>query len=186
MFVNAGFIVGFDTEQGNVAMGIIGCVDDTAIPVAMVGLLYALPNTQLTRRLAGEGRLHANFDVQPVGEGDQCTAGLNYDPCRPKVEILRDYLSVVRTIYEPRQYFGRVRRVARALDGTHRHYKASLKRWAKETRGFLRMAKRLGFQRETGREFWRTFLDTLVHNPGAIRYTGALCGLYLHFGPFSR
>jgi hypothetical protein len=27
--------------------------------VAMVGLLYALPNTQLTRRLAKEGRLHA-------------------------------------------------------------------------------------------------------------------------------
>ena len=31
----------------------------------------------------------------------------------------------------------------------------------------------------------RTILDTVRHNPGAIRYTGALCGLYLHFGPFA-
>jgi radical SAM superfamily enzyme YgiQ (UPF0313 family) len=185
MFVNAGFIVGFDTEQGNVAKGIITCVEDTAIPVAMVGLLYALPNTQLTRRLATEGRLHPNFDVQPVGEGDQCTAGLNYDPCRPKVEILRDYLAVVRTIYEPTQYFGRVRRVARALDGTRRRYNPPFRRWARETKGFFRMARKLGFKSDTRRQFWTTFLDTLIHNPRAIRYTGALCGLYLHFGPFS-
>ncbi len=186
MFVNAGFIVGFDTEQGNVAKGIIGCVEDTSIPLAMVGLLYALPNTQLTRRLATEGRLHTNFDVQPVGEGDQCTAGLNYDPCRPKLDILRDYLTVVKTIYEPKQYFGRIRRVARALDGTRRRYRPPLRRWAKELRGFFRMAGQLGFRADTGREFWATFLDTLFHNPKAIRYTGALCGLYIHFGPFSQ
>jgi hypothetical protein len=93
---------------------------------------------------------------------------------------------VVRTIYEPRQYFGRVRRVARALDGTRRRYRPPLRRWAKELKGFVRMAKRLGFRADTGREFWTTFLDTLFRNPRAIRYTGALCGLYLHFGPFSQ
>ena len=57
MFVNAGFIVGFDSEKGSVAEAMIDCIEATAIPVCMVGLLYALPNTQLTRRLAAEGRL---------------------------------------------------------------------------------------------------------------------------------
>src|SRR5262249_50794587 len=52
IFVNAGFIVGFDTESGSIARGMIDCIEDTAIPVCMIGLLYALPNTQLTRRLA--------------------------------------------------------------------------------------------------------------------------------------
>ena len=58
MWVTAGFIVGFDSEKGSVADGMIELIEEAAIPVCMVGLLYALPNTQLTRRLEKEGRLH--------------------------------------------------------------------------------------------------------------------------------
>ncbi len=56
MFVTAGFIVGFDTEKDNVAAQMIECIKATSIPWCMVGLLTALPNTQLTRRLEKEGR----------------------------------------------------------------------------------------------------------------------------------
>jgi len=52
------------------------------MPVNMTGLLFALPMTQMTRRLSKEGRLHEDFDVLPGGD-DQFTAGLNFDPCRP-------------------------------------------------------------------------------------------------------
>jgi radical SAM superfamily enzyme YgiQ (UPF0313 family) len=41
--VMAGFILGFDTEKGAVADAMIGCIEETAIPACMVGLLYALP-----------------------------------------------------------------------------------------------------------------------------------------------
>src|SRR5207237_567125 len=54
MYVFAGFIFGFDSEKAGVAPGMIQCIEDTAIPVCMAGLLYALPNTQLTRRLFKE------------------------------------------------------------------------------------------------------------------------------------
>jgi hypothetical protein len=37
-------------------------IEEAAIPVCMVGLLYALPNTQLTRRLASVDRLHPDHD----------------------------------------------------------------------------------------------------------------------------
>ena len=57
MFVNAGFIVGFDSERAAIADAMVELIEEAAIPVAMVGLLYALPNTQLTRRLTQEGRL---------------------------------------------------------------------------------------------------------------------------------
>jgi radical SAM superfamily enzyme YgiQ (UPF0313 family) len=57
MFVTAGFIVGFDTETGNVADEMVACIEATSIPVCTVGLLTALPHTQLTRRLEREGRL---------------------------------------------------------------------------------------------------------------------------------
>ncbi|MEZ4585416.1 MAG: B12-binding domain-containing radical SAM protein [Gemmatimonadales bacterium] len=186
MFVNAGFILGFDTEEHDVARGIVGCIEDAAIPVAMVGLLYALPNTQLSRRLADEGRLHSGFDVQSAGQGDQCTAGLNYDPCRPRIDILRDYLAVVEAVYAPAQYFGRVRRTARMLDGTRRRYSPDLRRRFRELKGFWRMARTLGLRRETRAHFWATIFETLRGNPRAIRYAGALAALYLHFGPFAR
>src|SRR5262249_775808 len=55
LFVTAGFIVGFDSERESVADAMVGLIEDAAIPVCTVGLLYALPGTQLTRRLAREG-----------------------------------------------------------------------------------------------------------------------------------
>ena len=64
MLVTAGFIVGFDSEKVSIADAMTEFVGEAAIPVCMVGLLYALPNTQLTRRLAREGRLHANHDFR--------------------------------------------------------------------------------------------------------------------------
>jgi hypothetical protein len=44
----------------------IDFIEETNIPVCMVGLLYALPGTQLTQRLAEEGRLHKGHDLMKV------------------------------------------------------------------------------------------------------------------------
>src|SRR4051795_3298350 len=58
MFVLAGFIVGFDAEKGSIARPMADLVQNCSIPIAMVGLLYALHHTQLGRRLTQEGRIH--------------------------------------------------------------------------------------------------------------------------------
>ena len=42
MFVTAGFIVGFDSEKAAMAEAMVELIEEAAIPVAMVGLLYAL------------------------------------------------------------------------------------------------------------------------------------------------
>ena len=47
MFVTAGFIVGFDTEKASMGQAMIDFIEEANIPVCMVGLLYALPGTQL-------------------------------------------------------------------------------------------------------------------------------------------
>ena len=73
----------------------IDLIEEANIPIAMVGLLYALPNTQLTRRLAREGRLHVDHDAAPAGKGDQCTAGVNYETKRSRLDILRDYRKIL-------------------------------------------------------------------------------------------
>ena len=77
----------------------------------MVGLLYALPNTQLTRRLASEGRLHADLLLDPAAGMDQCTQGLNFDTLRPRSEILSDYKRVLEKVYDPVAYAKRLQRL---------------------------------------------------------------------------
>ena len=78
----------------------------------MVGLLYALPNTQLTRRLEAEGRL---LPLPPSISGDQCTTGLNFVTMRPRRDILADYRAILAAVYEPGAYFRRLRTVCLAL-----------------------------------------------------------------------
>jgi hypothetical protein len=186
IFVNAGFILGFDTEKGSIARPMIECVEATGIPVNMAGLLTALPTTQLTRRLEAAGRLAKDFDVAPDSAGDQCTGGLNFVTTRPRADILRDYLEVIEAIYTPEAYFRRVRAVGEVLDSSKRHFRPRLGFQLRELRGFARMIRRIGFSAETRGPFWRAILSCLLKNPRSVRYAGSLAALYLHFGPFAK
>ena len=186
--VFAGFIVGFDSEKAGTAEGIIECIEDAAIPVCAVGLLYALSATQLGRRLLREGRLFSGHDApSPQDEGDQCTAGLNFETKRPRREVLADYRAVLDAVYDPSTYFGRVRRVGRMLGRGTRRLKAPLPDMLRDARGFVRLALRLpAVGPRTARQFWKTVLDCAIHNPRALPFLCMLSALYLHLGPFSR
>ena len=120
LYVTAGFIVGFDTEKASMADVMLELIEDAAIPVCMVGLLVALPNTQLTRRLASEGRLHPLPEMLPTGSADQCTQGLNFETLRPRREILLDYKRVLEKAYDPVAYARRLQRLATLLDNSGR------------------------------------------------------------------
>jgi radical SAM superfamily enzyme YgiQ (UPF0313 family) len=64
MVVNGGFIIGFDNESDRTAENLIKTIQDSGVSMAMLGMLYAAPNTQLTRRLKREGRLFAEGTIQ--------------------------------------------------------------------------------------------------------------------------
>lgn len=188
LFVNAGFILGFDSEKGSVARDMIACIEDTAIPVCMVGLLYALPNTQLTRRLEREGRLEIPDETAPARQfGDQCTAGLNFETSRPRRAILADYKAVLETVYAPGAFFGRVRRVGRMLDCTNRRLELPKAMEWQELKSSWRLLWRLSTMKGgVRREFWKTLVDCLAHNRRALPYVMMMVALYVHLGPFSR
>jgi radical SAM superfamily enzyme YgiQ (UPF0313 family) len=188
MFVNAGFIIGFDGEKTRVAEAMIQCIEDAAIPICMVGLLYALPNTQLSRRLIAEGRLHAESD-RPRGEtdADQCTSGLNYTTIRPRLEMIEDYRTVLQRIYEPGAFFARVGRLVRQLDLTEHKINRPLSSLRKDVRALGRITWRSGIlDREVLGPFWRALGDCILHNPRAARVVFSLAALYLHLRPFAR
>jgi radical SAM superfamily enzyme YgiQ (UPF0313 family) len=186
MFVTAGFIVGFDSEKEAMADAMIRLIEEASIPICMVGLLYALPNTQLTRRLAREGRLHPEPDAIPPGTADQCTQGLNFETLRPRQDILADYKRVLEAIYDPAAYAGRLRRLAQLLDhsGRKRQTRAADSRRRFSGAEMLhRIVTTLPEPRDVFREAIAHCLST---NPRAIRWIVALLALYLHVGPFSR
>ena len=154
----------------------------------MVGLLYALPKTQLTRRLAREGRMFPGFDQPcPPEMGDQCTAGLNFVTRRPRQDMLRDCKAVIETVYSPAAYFGRVRRMTRRLDRRKHSYVPPLRIVLRDTRAVARMVWRLPTSGPGARrQFLRALLDCALHNPRALPVFSMLSALYLHHGPFSR
>jgi radical SAM superfamily enzyme YgiQ (UPF0313 family) len=180
MVVTAGFILGFDGETRSAAEAIVGCVEAAGIPMAMVGLLTALPNTQLTRRLAREGRLLDGYSLQRPGDVDQATMGLNFAPSRPHAEILEDYAALIRRLYSPKPYFWRVRTVARHLRRQPKQVGSLRGRWT-DIGALGAVVWRLGFAGETAWDFWRTVLAVLMTRPKSFEAAVHLMALFLHF-----
>jgi len=114
MEVMAGFIVGFDSDTNDIFDRQIAFIQETGIPQAMVGLLTALPGTQLHKRLAAEGRLLHAAD----GNNTHCNA-INFTPRMDIAQLKRGYKRILATIYDRRlkNYF---RRCSRMLDNMGR------------------------------------------------------------------
>src|SRR6266436_6164311 len=98
MEVMAGFIVGFDNDPADIFERQIDFIRKSAIPLAMVGLLNALPDTQLWKRLEREGRL--------LGEasGNNTTCTFNFKTRMDPALLIQGYQTIMRTIYSPREY----------------------------------------------------------------------------------
>jgi hypothetical protein len=66
--ISAGFIVGFDNDDGTIFEDQFRFIQDNGILLAMVGMLAAVPKTPLFERLKKEGRLRlddANCNIVP-------------------------------------------------------------------------------------------------------------------------
>jgi radical SAM superfamily enzyme YgiQ (UPF0313 family) len=188
IFVVAGFIVGFDNEPASVSQAMIALIEEAAIPICMVGLLYALPNTQLTRRLEQEGRLAPQHHLaSEARQSDQCMAGLNFETVRPRHDVLRDYRTVVDYIYRQDVYFARIRRAVDHLDCSGVNGTLHRSAWLRGTRLLARLFWSVGRRhRGMGRDLLRLAVYMLRHNPRAFRSGIYMAGLFAHFGPFSR
>ena len=182
MVVNAGFIIGFDNENGQTAKRMIRFIQDTGICTAMLGLLYALPNTKLTRRLSSEGRLFEEFSVftDKKTQIDQASSGLNFITLRPRINILKDFVDVLSYIYNPQYYYERVTRTCLNLKVTNKH-KHDFVKVFKNLRSFVRIVRQVGFNRTTRKFFWKMFFNVLLKNPKALEWGISLSAMFIHF-----
>jgi radical SAM superfamily enzyme YgiQ (UPF0313 family) len=184
MFASAGIIVGFDSEKDGVAEGIIDYIRAASITVVHPGLLVALPNTQFTRRLAQEGRLHANAELSL---GEQATWGLNFETKRPRREVLKDYVMVLDALFTPQAYLSRLRAQARAVKRPKLKTRVALETSIRALPKMMRILWRMTTaDRALRREFWHMVFDCSRNNIGALKYAVVLAALYFDWGPYVR
>jgi radical SAM superfamily enzyme YgiQ (UPF0313 family) len=155
-----GFILGFDSEGRDIFDRMIRFVQDAAIPYAMVGLLNALPNTPLHRRLGSEGRLRPLDDAQCDQFG-----GTNIITKMDTQTLLTGYHRVLETLYEPAAYFARCRENLKLWNGRRAARRGYL---GVELLAGLRSLLVQGMSADYRRQY-RSFLRwTALHRPTAL------------------
>lgn len=178
MEVMAGFIVGFDNDPIDIFERQIDFIRKSAIPLAMVGLLNALPDTQLWKRLEREGRL---LGEDASGNNTVCT--LNFKTRMDPALLIQGYQRIMQTIYSPREYY---QRVLDSMKGTGRHFSepthySVIAGVTTLTRVFLKLGV---FDRER-KEFWRFFTRALIKHRSRIADSLRLAAVGYHFRKLS-
>lgn len=150
--VMAGFILGFDQDTPDIFERQVVFIREAAIPVSMVGLLTALPNTQLWRRLREEGRLLKR------SIGDNTAATLNFIPRMAPETLLAGYREVMENLYNPKAYFERARLLISRM-GPAPKRRLGLSDYLALCRSFVRQ----GIVAPYRGAYWRFLGDTLLH-----------------------
>jgi len=187
MIVNAGFILGFDSETRKTADNMVDLIQRAGICMAMLGMLCAIPNTQLARRLTRERRLFAMDRVYALSttDIDQTTTGLNFVTRRPRVEILRDQVKVLKHVYDPRSYYQRLQLTVSHLVSAHQH-RPGVRAVLRQTWAFLKTSAKITSDRRTAPMYWRMLLWVLMRNPKAVGEAVGLAAIYIHFSKQSK
>jgi radical SAM superfamily enzyme YgiQ (UPF0313 family) len=172
MEVMAGFIVGFDNDPEDIFERQINFIRESAIPLAMVGLLTALPQTQLWRRLQREGRLL----TESTGNNTDCS--LNFIPHMEATRLIEGYKSLLHTIYSPGEYY------QRALDCLKRLAPGTEPKWGNPLRDLPTLARvilTLGVRDRERNEFWRYIGHVAVSHRETFARAMTLAAMGYHF-----
>ena len=155
--VMGGFIVGFDSDDPTIFEAQRRFIASIPVPLAMVGLLMALPGTALWRRLEREGR------IRETATGDQFGRP-NFVPAMDERKLLEGYHTLLGEIYRPDSYYARC--------------EAFLSRWPRpainrlpsldELKAFARAIVGIGIASPRRWHFWRLVASSARKAPHAL------------------
>jgi radical SAM superfamily enzyme YgiQ (UPF0313 family) len=177
MEVMAGFIVGFDSDPEDIFERQINFIRESAIPLAMVGLLTALPDTQLWRRLKREGRLLKE------SSGNNTEASLNFVPRMDTARLVEGYKRILSTIYSPAEYY---KRALDCLSHLTQGPEPRRGRLTSDVAAFARIAIVLGVIDGARMEFWRYMKRTLTSHRRNFAHAVTLAAMGYHFRKLTR
>lgn len=177
LLIYAGFIIGFDGEKAGAGKRIQAFVEETSIPQPMLGILQAIPNTELWQRLKQEQRLLEDV----TRSGDQNSL-MNFIATRPIAEIAKEYLEALWTMYEPKNYLQRCFEHCLKIAP---HPKLQQHLYFPTSKGLRLVAQlfwRQGWKRQDIRaQFWRQLWRLLRTKPQFLNMYLGLCAAGEHF-----
>jgi radical SAM superfamily enzyme YgiQ (UPF0313 family) len=169
--VMGGFIVGFDSDKSDIFKRQFEFIQRSGVATAMVGLLNALPQTRLWQRLKREGRLETD------STGNNTDAALNFKPKLSREFLQSGYRELVKKLYEPRNYYQRIRTFLKS----HRPTGPRLHLSRADCIAFLKSLWVLGVWHRGRVGYWRLFLGTLIRRPRQFPHAIELAILGYHF-----
>lgn len=173
--VMAGFIVGFDHDPEDIFDKQVEFIEESAIPLAMVGLLQALPGTQLYRRLSREGRL-----IQD-GTGNNSDVRLNFIPNMSPERLVAGYRSIMQRLYTPQAYYRRVSRFLERFRPAHHRPRAFTDYVA-----FARSVVKQGLMTRGRRHYWKFLWNAATRYRHAFDTAVVLAVMGYHFETLTR
>jgi radical SAM superfamily enzyme YgiQ (UPF0313 family) len=172
MQVQAGFILGFDSDRQSVFDNLIQFIQKSGVVTAMVGLLNAPRGTKLYSRLMNENRL------SPVeSTGNNTDFSMNFVPKMGVEELLKGYKKVVSTIYSPGNYYERILTFLR-------NYKSGENNKSKyrycHIKAFVKSIWHLGIIDKGRFSYWKLIFWSLIRKPQCLHLavTLAICGFH--------
>ncbi|KAA1259006.1 Radical SAM superfamily protein [Rubripirellula obstinata] len=189
--VAAGLIIGFDTDKPGTDGPMIKFIQESGISLSMVGLLSALPNTQLTRRLTKERRLidadhnwisdaKATYELRSTESKDQTISGLNFVTTRDRVEIYKELRNIIEAVYSPEAFMGRVMDTTGRMNIQNKHVPNGWE-FRRMFKGFRTIAWRLLADRRTRWLYSKNFVRAAMMGPTKFEYAHTIMGSFLHF-----
>ena len=170
--VQAGFIVGFDSDKTDIFQRISNFINESGIVASMVGLLNAPPGTRLYKRLASENRILKGIS------GDNTDMSMNFLPKMDAGVLLDGYKKIIRDIYNPEDYYKRIRQFLKSFKVVNK-YNGGMS--CSYLRPFLNSLYRLGIKPGVRFQFWKLFIWTLLRRPRLVPHAITMAIYGAHF-----
>jgi radical SAM superfamily enzyme YgiQ (UPF0313 family) len=172
--VMGGFIVGFDSDKTDIFKRQFEFIQLSGVVTAMVGLLAALPQTRLYKRLQTEGRLETE------STGNNTDGALNFKPRLNREFLQSGYRDLMKKLYEPKVYYQRVRTFLeqhKKISGPRPRLRLS---WP-DFMAFVKSFWLLGVWYRGRVAYWKFFWGTLLRRPHQFRRAIEFAILGYHF-----
>jgi hypothetical protein len=167
--------VGFDNDPADIFDRQVEFIQESAIPLAMVGLLLALPGTQLFRRLQKEGR------IVEEGHGNNMDIRLNFIPRMNAQALVEGYRDILRRIYTPSAYYERVLRFLERYKPVH-HRERNFSDYLAVARSIVKQ----GILSESRASYWKFLVEAATRYRHAFDTAMTLAIMGHHFQTLTR
>lgn len=171
--VQAGFILGFDSDTHKIFDDMIAFVQKTGIVTAMVGMLNALPETRLYRRLKDAGRL-----LKKSSDGNNTDFSLNFIPKMDPKLLVEGYKKVLNSIFGPEKYYARIITFLKEYKSTARETRHD---FISKFNALISAVWKLGIIEKGKRHFWGLMIWTAFKKPAFFSEAVTLAIYGFHF-----